>query len=100
MTCRAEIRNFLNELIFKPLIAFFAEGPGGFSHLYGTAFNFQGLPMDQCIGYFSVGRRDYSPEGLPGYIHPASRVFLVEALEIGEFNRFKFIESDNDLFKQ
>jgi hypothetical protein len=48
--------------------------------------------MDQGVRHLCMGGVQNSTERLPGYIHSRSRVFLIQALQICQADRFELID--------
>jgi hypothetical protein len=62
-----------------------------------TAFDSQRLAVDQNIGNLPARGLDDSAEGLPRNVHPDSRLFLVQPLEVGQTDRFVLVEAQRNL---
>jgi hypothetical protein len=64
-----------------------------------TSFYFQRFAFDQDLGDLFVGRFDNASEGWAGDIHPLRGFFLVQTLQVGQADRFQFVQGQRDLLK-
>jgi hypothetical protein len=53
--------------------------------------------VDQNIGNLPARGLDDSAEGLPRNVHPDSRLFLVQPLEVGQTDRLVLVEAQRNL---
>jgi hypothetical protein len=65
-------------------------GPISFRHLrfslhfHGSAFEAEGLAVNQSIRHFTAGLLDDPGEGRPRNLHLPGRLFLVEPIQVGQ----------------
>jgi hypothetical protein len=65
-------------------------------HCDFTSFNLEGFAADQGIGHFPVGGFDDPAEGGPGDSHALGSLFLIQTLQVGQPDGFKFIDGHHD----
>ena len=73
------------------------QAPAAAEHERAAGY-FESASLHQRPCDFRPGGFDDAPERRAGYAHPLCRLLLGAAFEVGEPQRFKFIEREHDAF--
>jgi len=68
-------------------------------HFVHPAFYLEGLPFNDDLRDLGMGRMDDVAEGLSGNLHPLGRILLIEPFHVRQSDRFKFIDTQDDLLE-
>jgi hypothetical protein len=95
---RAALRSARPEGRF-PLVSAFAAGERSVYHLNCSSLNSQCSSVDQDVCDLMPGRFRDVPEGLAGNSHFRRGLGMVQALQVGETERFELIARQTDLLE-
>ena len=70
-----------------------------FDHLEMTSLDSESLSVDQAVRGLAAGGFEDIAECLPGDAHFFRGCFLIEALQVGEADRFELVQSEDDFFE-